>query len=256
MTETDSAPDDEAEAKYLGQALRNLRKRANLSMPAAAEAIGLTSGEAWRVYEAGTAPTIFKPGVQHKLAYAVGSNLNELLVERDKVAGRVRDGATVVTLRADPFNGGSPALLPIRDRVQAGAWLAADDTGQSIPRKYPAARDGRYAHADQWLSEVVGDSVNRLGINDGDLVHCVDAIAISYYPRTDDVVEVERLRMQGSERELSIKQIVMTPSGPELWPRSTNPRWAEPLSLGEGTLEGEEYEVRIRGLVLAAIRRF
>ena len=120
----------------------------------------------------------------------------------------------------------------------------------SSPRLYPALRDPRYAKAPQWLSEVQGDSVNKLNIFDGDLVHVVDAIAIGYYPLDGDIVEVERLRYGGLERELTIKQVEVTPSGWLLWPRSTNPRYQDPIEILNDGEPAEGTEVRIRGLVV------
>ncbi len=253
--ETLAAPDDDAEAKALGEALRALRTRARMSQAEAATAMGLGSGEAWRVYEIGKAPTIFKPGVQFRLANAVGSTLADLFAERDRLAGR--PAQTYQRRAPDPFNGGERTELPIRDRIQAGAWLLADDTVQDFPRTFPAARDGRYPFAQQWISEVAGDSMNLLGIQDGDYVHCIDAVDISYYPRHGDVVEVERLRNGGRERELTLKQIEMTSSGFVLAPRSTNPRFQQPLRLNDGVAnDDEDYEVRIRALVVTTMRRF
>lgn len=244
------APDDEAEAKALGEALRELRTAARMSQAQAAEAMGLGSGEAWRVYEVGKAPTIFKPGVQFRLAHAVGASLADLLATRDRLSGRVRSVPMPPNLNID-----TTAELPIRDRVQAGAWLMADDTGQARPKTFPAARDARYPLARQWVSEVVGDSMNLLGINDGDFVHCVDAVDINYHPRHGDIVEVERLRAEGAERELTLKQVAMTASGFVLTPRSTNPAWQSPLMLNDGLHEGADYEVRIRALVVTTMRR-
>lgn len=250
--ETLAAPDDDAEAKALGEALKALRQRANMTQAEAAEAMGLGSGEAWRVYEIGKSPGIFKPGIQFKLAHAVKASLSELLAERDRLTGRTVHRPPVAA--NDPFMGGDRSELPIRDRIQAGAWLAADDMVQTF-RTFPAARDGRYPAANQWISEVTGDSMNLLSIFDGDYVHCVDATDIGYHPRHGDIVEVERLRNGGSERELTLKQIEMTASGFVLSPRSTNPRWQEPLRLNEGLNDGDEYEVRIRALVVTTMRR-
>ncbi len=98
--------------------------------------------------------------------------------------------------------------------------------------------------------------MNLEGINHGDFVHCVDAVDISYYPRHGDIVEVERLRNGGSERELTLKLIEMTPTGYVLRPRSTNPRFQEPLLLNQGlNADEEEYEVRVRALVVTSMRR-
>lgn len=253
---------DTPEARLLGQALRILRSRAHLSQAEAGARFGDdgVSGEGWRKYEAGKAPSIFSPGTQRKLAEAVGSTVEDLLAERARLAG----DPVVPTLVATPSDRANWAmtrapqmeLLPIRDRIQAGAWLLADDYRQDTPATYPVARDPRYPYAQQWLSEVVGDSVNLLNIVEGDLVHCVDAIAIGYYPRTGDIVEVERLRFDGSERELTIKQVEVGVEGVVLWARSTNPRFRGPVILTDGMKDHEAAEVRIRALVLASTRRF
>ena len=204
------------------------------------------------------------------LSRAVGDN--PFLV-RDILAGKSRNpradtlmrlarelGVSQAELLNEADTSSSPRApeliaLPVRDRVQAGAWLQADDSVQTVPARYPAARDPRYARAEQWLSVVVGDSVDRLLIFDGDYVHVVDAIDIGYAPRTGDVVEVERTRHDGQLRELTIKQVEVTPGGVLLWPRSHNKRWSEPLNLQDGAANDDDIEVRIRGLVIATIRR-
>ncbi len=256
--------DESAELRLWGRALRVLRKRADLTQDQAAENYAkLTSqddftAQAWGLIEAGKRKYLFSPISQRQLTAAIGSSPEGLAAARGELAARPMESDPVALAPTERFSTAAPqsALLPVRDRVQAGAWLAADDTSQVAPRIYPAVRDPRYPTAEQWLSEVIGDSVNRLGIFEGDLVHCVDAIAVGYFPRTDDLVEVERLRFGGQERELTIKQVEVTPGGVLLWPRSTNARWGAPLSLTAGADDSEEIEVRIRGLVIASIRRF
>lgn len=249
--------DESPEAKALGAALRVLRKRRRMSQPEAGEAFGI-GGEGWRKYEAGLAPSIFKPDTQRRLTAAVGADVAELMAVLQDQDGRPAAAWTpvVVTPSFDPGRRMDDRHLIVRDRVQAGAWLMADDDhNQGEPATYPAVKDPRFAHSDQWMSEVVGDSINALNIFDGDLVHCVDIASTGYSPRTGDVVEVERLRFDGSERELTIKQVEVTPAGILLWPRSTNPRWRDPLEMAAGAGAGEEVQVRLRGLVLASVRR-
>lgn len=250
--------EDLDERKFLGLALRTLRTRAGLSQQQAGEGFRSVddaddqgiSGQAWSAYERGAAAGIERSSVQRRLAAAVHTSYDQLLAERDR-------------LRAGGNPARPPALavadLPIRRRVQAGAWLAVEDVDQTAGRRYPAAPDPRFPHAEQWLSEVVGDSMNALPegpILEGDLVHVVDIVGIGYHPRTGDVVEVERLRFQGGEREVSIKQVEVLGRDVLLWPRSTNTRWAAPLALRSDVAEHEEIEVRIAGLVLSSIRRF
>lgn len=154
--------------------------------------------------------------------------------------------------------------LQFRGDIRAGAWLETGDTDQREPEIYPASPDPRFPRAAQWLRRVTGDSMNALtkgglpaGILDGDVVHVVDAIATDYKPQTGDVVEVERSRFQGAEREITLKQVeALGRRKFLLWPRSTNPRWKDPINYVEGVGAGEEIEVRVVGKVLQVLRQF
>lgn len=253
--------DDQDEQLAWGRALARVRDSLGMGQQALAERLEW-SVQNLGAYERGRRPGIMKRAIRKKLTDAMG------------VAPETLDRARAQALDLTPPSSGSAgrsgvmepqrsfihaappqALLPIRDRAQAGAWLPADDYIQDWPRRYPAAKDSRFPHADQWLTEVVGDSVDQLRIYSGDFVHCVDFIGAGSNLKTGDIVEVERLRADGSERELTIKQAEITANGLLLWPRSSNARWREPLELTDGLADGEEAEVRIRGIVLHVIRQ-
>lgn len=255
-----TSPTTMRERELLGRALAVLRERASLNQTEAGAAYDGVSGQGWGKYERGLAPTIEQREVQERLAAAVKATREELIEERNRLAGD-RPPLALVSNNPRPRIMSSPArhsaLLTVRDRVQAGAWLQADDSTQISTPGHPVGHDQRYPSAHQWLSLVSGDSVDQLGIFDGDFVHCIDIIDIGYHPRTGDLVEVERSRFQGSERELTLKQIETTPNGIRLWPRSNNPRWQKPLDLTDGLAAHEDdVTVTIRGLVVASIRRF
>jgi hypothetical protein len=156
--------------------------------------------------------------------------------------------------------------LPMRDAIRAGAWLEVATVSQMeypVTEDYPASPDPRFPRAAQWVRPVHGDSMNALtknghpaGILDGDRVHVVDAYAIGYTPVSGDVVEVERSRFNGREHELTLKQVEVDAAGQvTLCPRSTNPRWREPISyLDKG--DEEHVDVRISGKVLRVLRDF
>lgn len=144
--------------------------------------------------------------------------------------------------------------LPIIGPLQAGAWLMIDDTPQDEPPVVTAARDRRYPHARQWLREVRGDSMNARGIFPGDLAHIVDLTDAGINLNSGMVVEVTRTRDGGGLREITLKEVEFTPEGVVLWPRSTNPKWKDPVRLDDDT--GSDIEVRITGLLLAKITRF
>lgn len=247
----DVAESPNKDALILGRALAVLRKRAALSQEAAGERAGIT-GQGWAKYENGKSPSIHFPNRQQELTAAVYATPADLERERLILSGSPRS-ASITDLR--PFIEARAQEMIIRDRVQAGAWLMADDTDQGEPRRYAFARDPRFPHAEQWLSEVVGDSVDKLGIFSGDLVHCVDVEGAGWALQSGAVVEIERMRFGGAERELSIKQVEVTANGVLFWPRSSNPRWQEPLSLTDGA-EGDDVVVRVRGLILRSVRQF
>lgn len=250
MSRPVESPLSDDTATLLGRALSVLRQRAGLTQEEAGERAGI-SAQGWAKYEKGKAPSIHYPNRQNELTAALGMTVADLEREKQILSGR--GGGTVTDIRR--FIEPRETELIIRDRVQAGAWLTADDSDQSEPRRWPFARDPRFPHAEQWLSEVVGDSVDRLGIFNGDLVHCIDVEGSGWALQSGAIVEIERLRFGGAERELSIKQVEITPQGVLFWPRSSNPRWTEPLSLTDGA-EGDEFEVRVRGFVVQSIRRF
>jgi hypothetical protein len=56
-------------------------------------------------------------------------------------------------------------------------------------------------------------------------------------------------------REITLKEAVVDSDGVVLWPRSTNPKWNEPLPLTFGE-DDADMEVRITGILVAVIRRF
>lgn len=145
--------------------------------------------------------------------------------------------------------------LPLVGQVRAGAWLALDESVQDDPVMLTAALDGRYPHARQWLREVVGDSMNAKGILNGDLAHLVEWTGAGVELTTGQIIEVTRYRDGGELREVTLKEVeVKGPGHYLLWPRSTNPRWKDPIILNGEDDSGQE--VRVTGLLLAAIRRF
>lgn len=145
----------------------------------------------------------------------------------------------------------SPHFLPVLHTVQAGLWFEADADAQLLSEApKPVMPDPRYANCKQWLEHVVGDSAN-LKIPDGSYVHVVDAIDLGYAPKHDDWVVVERRRGGGLLRERTVKQVAVLEDGRiELWPRSTNPKWAAPVALTQGARPNEDLEIEVVGWVL------
>ena len=163
-------------------------------------------------------------------------------------------GADLPTI-GQPAAAAASIELPILYEVAAGAWLAQDDLRQGPIGHYQAITVPEFDGYPQWLEQVVGDSMNRL-VPPGALLHVVDAVALGYEARHDDLVVVLRTRAQGAFLERSVKQVALTPKGPEFWPRSFNPRWSAPLEPTDGASDSDDVEVRVVGLVVRAYLKF
>jgi hypothetical protein len=146
----------------------------------------------------------------------------------------------------------APRYLPVRYKVQAGLWFETDADEPPEQVALAVLPDPRFASFPQWLEKVVGDSAD-LKIPGGQYAHVVDAIEMGYAPRAGDWVVVERRSDQGRKRERTIKQVELGPRGQvQLFPRSSNPRWKEPVELAKGVAGDESAEVEIVGLVIGA----
>lgn len=143
----------------------------------------------------------------------------------------------------------SGASLHVRHVVQAGAWLEVDESARERIVAPPVSADPAYPAEAQWLELVRGDSVD-LFYPEGAFVHVVGAVEIGYAPRDEDFVVVERAREQGGLIERSIKQVEKRGRKIELWPRSRNPKWQQPLNLSDGG--DDSTVVEIAALVLGA----
>lgn len=141
----------------------------------------------------------------------------------------------------------SGPLLPVRFTVQAGAFFEVDSMAQARVTSPPVTAHPDFPRDAQWLEQVRGDSVD-LFYPEGSFVHVVDAIAIGYAPRHEDFVVVERKREQGGLIERSLKQIAIARRKVELWPRSRNPKFQEPLNFRDSG--DDDTTVEIAALVL------
>jgi len=109
---------------------------------------------------------------------------------------------------------------------------------------------GKWVGLEQFAYKVSGPSVDLLRIFDGDYVVCVPYFDARRRPTQDDVVVVERRRGQTIER--TVKQLALTTTGCELWPRSSDQRFQSPIVVdrhGEST-EADGTTVEIIGLVI------
>jgi hypothetical protein len=189
--------------------------------------------------------------LQNKKRTVKGENLKKLAKALDwTVADLLEEAISAPPRRQVPLTG-SDVKLPIRYEVAAGAWHAVDEVADEELGFADAPRIPGYEQFPQWYERVRGDSFNRK-IPDGALVHVVDAIAMGYAPKHEDVVVVMRRRAGGAFFERSVKQVELSAAGILLWPRSFNEKWSKPLDLTQGLSEGEDASVEIVGKVLRA----
>lgn len=141
--------------------------------------------------------------------------------------------------------------LVVSHEVQAGAFRQVFDVdeplGEELVALHPAFPTER-----QWLARVRGDSMN-LRAPEGALAHVVDAIDIRYVPQDGHMVEVERRTAGGQMIERTLKEVRWNAGVIELWPRSSNPKWSEPVVLTDAP--ADDVEVVIVGLVVQIVMK-
>lgn len=243
--------DDDAELMLLGRALAYLRREAGLSQPQAADKIG-TTAQNYGKYENGKASTLHRRDVQRRLASAVGADLETLNMVVAKLRGESAEQLERAFTERGRYAHLAAPTLTIRQRLQA-AWTVDDDKMNF--GTWHIGRDPRWELADQWLAEVLDDHAEGLGIGRGDLVHAVSASETGFYPRTGDIVIVQRPRPV-EERELTLRQVENAPSGVLLHARTSNPRLRQqPIALPVSLQEAADAP-RILAFVTASIRRY
>ena len=211
-----------------------LIKERGLTRYSLAERIGVTEGTIRSGIKTAFANTA--AGTLYKIAKELGISIESLLGKTPLSGELIGDAA-------------GETFLPIRYVTGGGGWVDVDDYMIDEPRMHQAIIDPRFRLKDQWYEELRGDSMDRL-IPNGALMHAVDAAQIKF--KHGDIVVVERTRDNGGLIERSAKQVAFTAGGPELWPRSTNPKWRGPILLNEH--EGDDtVSVRIAAVVLRAV---
>jgi SOS-response transcriptional repressor LexA len=130
---------------------------------------------------------------------------------------------------------------PIEDDIEAGLPKSV-----IIPMRCNAALSSYHG----WL--VRGDSMDRAGIIDGDFVVSLDTQDGGWQPENGQVVVVER-RIDGAERERTVKRVEVHPDRVEFVPVSSNPRHKRIVVPIEATTDGG-LEVEVIGRVVKVVR--
>lgn len=166
--------------------------------------------------------------------------------EQDEVA----DGKKFAPASARRQQG---AVIPITGEVAAGQWLDIDV--EMDPRdfeQFPIAADPAYPYEAQYGLIVRGNSMNRV-FSSGEVLHCLDVWKASVEPEKDDIVIVERIRAQASQREVTAKRITKRGKLIVLSPDSTEAKW-KPIEFNPKDGHDGDEEVRVVAVVLATYR--
>lgn len=141
-----------------------------------------------------------------------------------------------------PISGG----VRVTGYVEAGRYFDIDDD-PTIPGELFAPTLGGYDLKDQRAYMVAGNSINRVA-KPGDILVCVDHVAVGANVHPGDLVIVERSRYGGQMIERTAKRLRRGTKGEwELWPDSNDPAFQSPTVLTEAA---EHEEIRIAAKVL------
>lgn len=165
------------------------------------------------------------------LALALGSSVAFI------VSGQDDDGD-----KQQPTSLKKTRQVRVIGQAQPGAWKEFDEL--LAYETVPAVETD--LEGEQFAVQVVGNSMDALGIHDGYYVICVPYTGNA---RTGDILIVERRR--GPTFERTVKQLVIKADAYELWPRSHDPRHQTPIIIKPSDwTEDDGTTVEIRGIAI------
>lgn len=146
-----------------------------------------------------------------------------------------------------------PTVVSIVGAVEAGKWGQAEEPAPHEIRYLDLPEDPRYPGTERIAFMVRGPSMNRV-LPEGSFVVCVNSLAVGRDPVTGEYVVVRRKSLEGLY-EMTIKEFELDDSGQAwLWPRSSHPRFQEPLRLTGADDDNQDVDTVIIGLVVASYR--
>lgn len=221
--------------------LKKLRAARSLSQPDLAKLAGVSQQLISQLENGKNAATTKLP----KIAQALGVPVSEI---DESYAHQGLSPQPIVRI-------GTP--VPYAGIVQAGSFLAVDEYFNQDPDQVPSyvLPDPAYPKVRQYAWQSRGDSMDEAGILHGMWVVGADAADyIDQYGEieTGDLVIVERLRFQGQERELTVKEVHFYRDRYELRPASSNKEHKPIVVAHNHEANSDTEEVKIIGVVLTA----
>lgn len=227
--------------KTPGERLAFARERAGFSSAReAALALGV-SVSTYNAHERSGQPGARGFRIDSAKVYArrFGVSVSWLLAGEGKME---RNGSEIT---ADP----TLSFVPVRGVAQVGTWNEYEEFDFSEMAPVAVVR-GEYQPKDQFAWAIRGDSLNRIGVNEGDFVICVPYWIARTGPTDGDLVAVER--RSGPKIERTVKRLRLIGGHYELHPESTNPiHKVIHVTRNTGLHDGDGAEVEIVGLAIA-----
>ncbi len=191
----------------LGKRLTAARKAAGLTQEELAEKVGLQQTSIAEI-EAGR---VRRPKKLREIARTVGRSEEHLL-------GEDQTPASGVHLRFAEV-----AEVPVVGPVEAGVFRVVEEFDDAMePATIVAARDPRFPRARLYAFTVHGDSMDAVGITQGDIVVAVDFVDCGLPLRDGMTIIAECSRDGGHTIERTLKEIATFRDRVELLPRSHN----------------------------------
>jgi SOS-response transcriptional repressor LexA len=179
-----------------------------------------------------------------------GSTMEDLAHALGVTEQHLRYGAALPTQTGSTLDKSPVAVTEVEvvGEVRAGSWVEAQEHDAyprfTIPVVSPAP--GSFALL------VVGPSMDLAGYLEGDFVVVEPLGRDNPSPINGDHVVAERIRVDGL-REVTCKEYVTSPDNPpQLWPRSSDPRYQSPLVLDD---DADTATIRVLGIVRGSYRQ-
>ncbi|CTQ67197.1 LexA repressor [Roseibium alexandrii] len=243
--------------KSLYDKLQDLKEKSGMSLRAIARGMGYSQASSIQRYFSQDYPHDSLPdNFVKKLLEVLPGKGNPAITREDVLA--LSDGVLMPTGTATeakaPLPRPKPAgTVPILGEVAAGIWMEASLFENENQENSHIPFDPRFPVEAQFILRVRGESMNLVAPN-GDYILCVDYFKAMITPKVDDLVLVERSKDGGMTIERTAKELVRKNGRVELMPKSSDPRFQEPISYQEG--DPEATEVQIRAKIIMSYRPF